>query len=156
MKKKAALAWKLELLWWLFTIAVALGILYPITNQIYNYPFLVINIIFIIVFVTFTRYIFLLNYTFLAHRRKLKMVLIILCLPLIFSLVAELNNFQAFVGEEGLDSFMNHLPLPQQQSMVTYIRNEMLLFGTGSVITAILFPLRMMMSVWRNLNRGTV
>lgn len=156
MEAKANLSIKLEVVFWLFTAIVAAGIIYPILSEITNYPFLVMNVIFIIVFITFTRYIFLLQYTFLAHHQYLKAFMIALCIPIIFILIKDLNIFQAFVGEEGLDSFMTELPYEDKESLITYIRNEMLLFGTGSIITALILPIRLVMSIWRNLNRGTV
>ena len=156
MKRKSGQELMLELIWWIFTAIVAAAIIYPISDKIHNYPFLVINVIFIIVFITFTRYLFLLKYTFLAHRRTLKALLIALCLPALFYLISELNIFYAFAGEEGLETFMLHLPLEQKETLKTYIRNEMVLFGTGSIIVGVLLPLRLLRSIWRNYNKGTV
>ena len=156
MENKSTLFFKLELIWWAFTALIALAILYPILSKIDSYPFWVTNTIFVIVFITFTRYIFLLKYTFLAQRPVFKIVLIGLSLPILFYLINGLNFFQAFIGEEGLAFFMPELSYQDRESLGIYIRNEMVLFGTGSIITGILFPLRMLMSIWRNHNRGTV
>ena len=156
MDNKSKLSLKLELIWWAFTAMLVIGILYPILSKLEGYPFLVTNIVFIIVFVTFTRYIFLLKYTFLAQRQTFKAVLIGLSLPVLFYLINELNFFQTFIGEEGMETFMPEMSYEERESLGAYIRNEMLLFGTGSVITAILLPLRMLRSIWRNHNRGTV
>ena len=68
MQDKSKLAGQLEFVWWLFTAILAAGIVYPILNRIDNYPFLLTNVVHVIIFITFTRYIFLLQYTFLAHR----------------------------------------------------------------------------------------
>jgi hypothetical protein len=40
--------------------------------------------------------------------------------------------------------------------MTQYIRSEFLFFGVGSVIVSILLPFRMIISVWRTKNKGTV
>lgn len=156
MSTDSTLSIRLELFWWVFTAIVAFGILYPILSTTDNYPFLLINIIFIIVFITFTRYLFLLRHTFLAKRQMLKAAVIVICIPLIFYLINGVNYFQTYLDENGLESFLGALPLDRQNSMGGFIRNEMLLFGVGSVLVAMMMPFRMIISIWRTHNRGTV
>ena len=145
-----------EFIWWVITAIIAYAVLYPITKAVYNFPFLMTNVIFVIVFITFTRYIFLLKHTFLAKRQLIKIGIVFLCIPLLFFLIQELNYFQTFLDERGVEHFLRHLPLPQQEALGGYIRSELLLFGTGSIICTILLPLRMIISVWRTHNKGTV
>lgn len=156
MNQKLSNLFTLELVWWLFTAVLVVGILYPILSQLDNYPFLLINGVFIIIFVTFTRYIFLLRYTFLAHEKVYKAILIALSIPIVFYLVNQMNIFQAYIGEEGMETFMPLLSFEEREPLMTYIRNEMLLFGMGSIIAAAVLPFRMVMSIWRNHNIGTV
>jgi hypothetical protein len=40
--------------------------------------------------------------------------------------------------------------------MMNYIRSEMLLFGVAGIISSVIFPFRMLMSVWRYRNQGRV
>ena len=156
MNQKSSLALKLELIWWIVTLILIAVVMFPIINNVNDYPFLFINIFFIIVFVTFTRYIFLLKYTFIAKNQILKAILAVLCIPLIFYLISEINYFQAFLDEEGLESFIPDMELKEQGSLMRYIRSEVLFFGIGGLIAAILFPIRMVISIWRYHNRGTV
>jgi len=101
----------LEVVWWIFTLLLVVGILFPIYSKANaTYPFYTSSILFIVVFVTFTRYIFLLKYTFLAHLEKLKLAIIL---------------FSAIIG-------------------------------AGSIIAAIVLPLRLVVSIWLGRNRGTV
>ncbi len=156
MNNKEGLSFKLELVWWVFTIILIIGILFPIVSKIDNYPFLITNILYIVIFVTFTRYIFLLKHTFLSHRQVLKPILIILSIPLFFYLVSELNYFQTYLDEKGIDSFLGEISYENRPRIASFIRNEMILFGVGSIITTVLFPLRMILSLWRWKNRDTV
>ena len=156
MDKRIALSLKLELLWWLITSLITFVIIYPILNRIGDYPFLIINIIFILVFVTFTRYAFLLKHTFLAHREVLKIIFIILSLPLIFYLFSELYYFQIYLDEKGITTLIGNSITTYDEKLLKFIRSEMLLFGVGSIIIAIVFPFRMILSIWRVRNRGTV
>jgi len=153
---KQTLSFTLELLMWLVTILIAAGVLYPIWQKAPNYPFWTPNIAFILIFITTTRYIFLLKHTWLAYLQPVKLFLIVLSIPLIFYLINEINFFQTYLDEYGVEEFLGHLNLSQQAELSQYIRNEMLLFGTGSLIAAFLLPIRMIMSIWRTRNRGTV
>ena len=147
---------QLELLWWLITILVVAGILLPIYFNIENFPFYQLNIIVIVCFITISRYLFLLPYTFLAKREILKIIVVFLCIPLVFYLVQELNSFQTFIDEEGVERLVGRRTADEQMPWVYFIQNEILLFGVGAVIATGLFPFRLILSVWRGRNRGTI
>ena len=66
MQKQTKVSLLLELTWWLITAVVVWAVLSPIDNAMYWWPFRTWNIIFIVAVVTFLRYIFLLEHTFLA------------------------------------------------------------------------------------------
>lgn len=156
MEENKGLHFKLELIWWIFTLILIIGILYPITSKLNDYPFLMINIIFIIVFITFTRYVFLLKHTFIAKKQLLKIVLAILCLPISIYLVDRINNFQTFIDEQGFKGVVGDLPFEQQESMMNYIRSLLVFFGVGAVIATVAFAIRLIVSVWKLRNRGSI
>lgn len=156
MNKQQNLHLKLELIWWLFTIILAGGVLYPIINKVEPYPFLLMNIVFIIVFITFTRYIFLLRHTFIAKKQLLKVILMICCLPLGLYIINCINFFQTYIDERGIDAIVGSLPLSQREPMMNYIRTLLLFFGVGAIIATVIFAIRLMISVWRFRNRGTI
>lgn len=147
---------RLELIWWLFTALVVVGVLYPIYRVLPDYQFGLTNTIFIVVLITLARYIFLLKHTFIAYRQTLKVVLFFLCLPLLFYLIAQINFFQTYLDENGTEALVGTLPFDKQKGMANYIYNEMLLFGVGSAISTVIFPLRLLRSVWLLRNRGRV
>jgi len=156
MEDKKGLYLKLELIWWIFTLILIVGVLYPILTKLSNYPFLMINIIFILVFVTFTRYVFLLKHTFIAKKQVLKIILIILCLPVILYVINGINGFQTFIDEQGISTIVGELPYEQQESMMSYIRSLLVFFGVGAVIATVAFAIRLLISVWQYRNRGKV
>lgn len=147
---------QLELLWWVVTAFIVGGVLFPIKSKLADYPFLVINIIFILVFITFTRYIFLLKHTFIAKQQILKAAIIFLCVPLLFYLISSLNYFQTYLDEEGIESLLEVIPYDKRGNLDGFIRKEMIFFGVGSIVATALLPLRMLMSIWRTHNKGTV
>lgn len=151
--------WQLELVWWIFTAVVCVAVLYPIVSKVSGYEFLIPNIVFVVVFITATRHIFLLKHSLIADSRILKVILIIACIPIIAYLLQHITDFQTFLdnlNETGWDTVFGDQSLAKQREIRNYMRTEMLFFGTGAVISAIVFPLRMILSIWRQWNRGTV
>lgn len=156
MDKKAKLRWGVELLWWIATAVVVAAVLLPILTSVTDYPFLTANIIFVVAFITFTRYIFLLKHTFLAYRQRLKIAAFFLFIPLIFLIIEQINNFQTYLDNYGFVPMLGHLPLSSFNNLSRYIYNEMLFFGVGAVLAGIILPFRLLISVWRLRNRGKV
>ena len=147
---------QLELLWGLLSLIVVIAVLFPIFYKLDHYPFTSINVIFILVFITFTRYVFLLRDTFLASLQYVKIAIILLSPIIIFYLINEINYFQTFMDEEGMDALVGNLAYDERNDMANYIKNELLLFGVGSIVSALFLPLRLVLSVWRGYNRGTI
>ena len=145
---------QLEALWWLTTIVVVLLVLFPLYSTPVTFPFYTINVVYIVSFITLTRYIFLLHLTLLARRQILKIAVICMTVPFIFYLVQGLNAFQTFLDEQGFEALVGRLPLERQGGMLTYIRSEMLLFGVGSIVAAAVLPVRLLISIWKQQNEG--
>lgn len=148
----------LELVWWIATAILVVLVLLPIFNVSKVHPFLVSNVIFIVVFVTYTRYIFLLKNTFLARIRPIKILLILISLPLMFYLISHIYDVQMFLDEHGKQAFFTSemaregVSAQRLEKVVNYMRSEMIFFGVASIIVAILMPIRMIMSIWRTYN----
>ena len=145
---------RLELLWWAFTVVLTLVLVLPITARIPAYPFLQINILYIVTFITITRHLFLLQHSLIAPYQRIRLALIFLMIPFIFYQIQELNYFQITLDEQGIDFFVSHLPYEDRGSMMKYLYNQMVFFAAGSIIASFLFPFRMMVSIWRFRNRG--
>jgi hypothetical protein len=67
-----------------------------------------------------------------------------------------LSDFHNFLEVEGLQTLVDHLHVNEQTRIINYIKNEMVFFGVASIIAGIALPLRMIVSLWRMRNRGTV
>jgi hypothetical protein len=152
--KKLALG--LEIVWWLVTAVVVLAVLLPIYQTVPDYPFWSYNILYIALLITYTRYMFLLKYTWFAKLFWIKIIFIFTSVPVTFLLIEGINLFQVYLDEEGMYAFLNHLSLKEAETMSVYIRTQMIFFGTGTVIASIAWPIRLIISIWRVRNRGTV
>lgn len=156
MDRSTALKLAFEFLWWILTAIIVWAVLQPIYKAMYIWPFRDINIIFIVVLITLTRYIFLLQHTLIARRQEVKVAFLLLMFPLAFMLIDKLHAFLSYIDEHSWEPLTGHLPFDQQPAIEAYIWGEMLFFGVGSIIAAPVFAGRMMMSVWRFRNRGTI
>ncbi len=142
---------------WLITALLVLLIMLPIYSQIgLDFPFYFENIIFIIIFATFTRWIFMMKFHWFSHNTKVKAVLVFAVIPLILLVVDSLWDFQRFMDEDGIYSIMDALPASRQSGLAQYIKTEMTLFWAGAFISSILLPLRMIASIWTQRHRGRV
>jgi hypothetical protein len=142
----------IELVWWCFTALLVVAVLYPIYSQVTDYPYYTINAICIATFITLGRYIFLLKYTFLSHIQYVKAALMVACIPFIFYLIDSISGFQHTLDSYGYELLVRGVPFERQANMGSYIRSEYLFFAVGAVITTFIFPFRMLMSIWRQIN----
>lgn len=145
-----------ELLWWIFTLLVIAIVLFPIWDNDIDFPFYFQNALLVALFITFTRYIFLLPLTFIARMKWIKVAIIAVAAIFFFVMTTALGDFRSFMDEKGLQSLTDHLHVKQQTSIIEYIKDEMIFFGVGSIITGLILPARMIMSLWRMRNEGTV
>lgn len=147
---------KVELLWWLFTAILVLVVMIPIWINTDGYPFYIQNIFFIVAFVTFTRYIFLLPITLIARLKWIKVFIIAIAAIMFFVMSTGLSDFHNFMEARGLQTIVDRLHVTRQSRIINYIKSEMIFFGVGSVISGLILPCRMVMSLWRMRHRGTV
>lgn len=146
----------IELIWWAFTVILAAIIIFPIWINAPLFPFFFQNIILVAAFVTFTRYIFLLPSTLIARQKWIKVFVIAVSAILFFVLTTALSDFHNFLDEQGLQTLVDHLNVNAQTRMMNYMKGEMIFFGVGAIIAGIILPFRMLISLWRVRNRGTV
>ena len=155
MTEQKQLQRRLELIWWVFTLILVVAVMSPIwINQI-QYPFKVMNVLYIVLFVTLTRHLFLLKHTLLARKLWLKVVAIAVSGVLVFVLATSLGDFNNFIQEKGLQELMGHLPVERQYPLMRYVQTQAIFFGVGSAIAAAILPIRMIISIWRIRNTPT-
>jgi len=120
-----------------------------------DYPFYLDNILTITLAITFIRYIFLLQHHWIAYSKWIKAVFIFIPIPILFFLLGFFYDFQSFYDERGIESVMTHISLKKQTQLSLYIRTQLILFWAAAFITNLILPFRMILSIWRNLHKGT-
>jgi hypothetical protein len=145
-----------ELLFILITVVMAGLIMLPIWNYYGNkYPFYFYNISFIIIFITGVRYIFLLKYTPFSHSKRAKVFLLFFCIPLLLYFIDGFYEFTSYLNEEGFVAISDD-NLEKSEHLADYTKMEYLFFAVSAIITMIIIPFRMVNSVWRQHNKGTI
>lgn len=142
----------IEVIWWAITAIVITAVFWPIRQAGIEWPFKTWNIVFVVVMITLSRHILMLQYSLIWRMQIVKIVLILAMFPLGFVLIEHLNEFMVFADEQRLKALTEHLPFQQHRSMDAYLWNEMLFFGVSSIITVFILPVRLFVSVWRQHN----
>lgn len=146
----------LELIWWLVTAVIIVMAMLPIYSSVgEDYPFYKDNIFIIIIAVTFIRYIFLLKHHWLSISKWTKALFIFVPIPVFFYLTGVFYDFQAFSDEKGINSVLTKLSQKEQFGLSKYIRTEMVLFWSAAILANAFMPIRMIISLWREINKGT-
>ncbi|MFT6148533.1 MAG: hypothetical protein ACJAUH_001215 [Saprospiraceae bacterium] len=159
MEQQKKLSLTLELVFWVVTAIIALGVLRPISVNFTDFPFLWHNILIIVVFITYTRYTFLWRHTLLAKSYAFRFLILLGTIPLVFFMIQNMNVFQSYLDDYGYDAFMDLLKSPlsndRKEGLLQYIRSEFVFFSIGAISAAIVLPVRMIISIWRtNNNKG--
>ncbi len=147
--------WIIEMVWWLATVLVTSLILLKIYESIEDYPFYFYNSLFIVVFLTFTRYIFLLNQTPFVYNSKPKIFNFFISIPLCFIIFEGFYTYQSAIDEYGAVDYFNFRAGMDSYSNIRFIHTQMMFFGVASFIAAVVMPVRMIVSIWKTKNRGT-
>jgi cation transport ATPase len=160
MEQQRKLSLILELVFWILTTIVTFGVLYQVFSNFNDFPFLLENILVIVVFITYTRYLFLWKHTIFSRSTIVRTLILVTAIPLIFYMVQSVNGFQSYLDDYGYDAFMDLLKAPlstdRKTSLLKYIRSEFVFFSTGAIIVGVLLPIRMVISFWRTKNKTTV
>jgi len=144
-----------ELVWWLITAVLIILVLLPIYSSIgLEYPFYQDNILVLIIAVTLARYIFFLKHHWISYSNKIKVVFIFIPIGIFLYLLDTVYDFQSFMDEEGLKSIMSNLDNKRQIQLSSYIKTEMILFWVVAFLSNILMPFRMLISIWKKINKN--
>ncbi len=147
----------LEMLWWVITILVVVLVMFPIWKGVGGkFIFQQSNIFTIVIFVTFTRMIFVLRHSLMAKSVIMKLVFMGVCIPIFLYLINRLSVFQRYVDDYGFTKLVPTADSSDAIQLAQYIKYEYTFFVVAAIITSVIIPVRMLVSIWRVRNRGTV
>ena len=144
----------LELVWWAMTAVIVGVVMFPIWANFSDFKLNWTNIVFIAAFVTFTRYAFLLKYTFLADAEKLKIVFVLFTLAIVLAVSTQIQDFNVWLDNGNPDQLLANSPLAKREKLLNYIKTEFLFFAVAAIMSAVVLGGRLLVSIWRVRNRG--
>ena len=141
----------------LLMTAVVVGVvMYPIWTQFPEFKFQWTNVLYIVAFLTFTRYTFLLRYTFLARAQNVKIGFILLTLMIVLGLTTQIQDFNVWIDAGDPERLMPLVPISKRDGLLSYIKSEFLFFAVGAIVASVFLAGRLMQSVWRTRNKEGV
>jgi hypothetical protein len=153
----------MELVWWLLTGIVAWLVTRPLWSEFVQYQFIYELILFIAILITYTRYLFLLKYTFLSHFQVGKFILIFASIPLTFYLIGLFFGYQDFLERqsEGMEEYQIYfradMTFSEHGEVLKYLSKVYSFFALTAIMVVIAAPFRLLVSFWRVYNKvGTV
>lgn len=153
----------MELVWWLLTGVVAWLVTRPLWSEFVQYQYIYELILFIAILITYTRYLFLLKYTFLSHFQVGKFILIFASIPLVFYLIGLFFGYQDFLERqsEGMEEYQIYfradMTFSEHGEVLKYLSKVYSFFALTAIMVAIAAPFRLLVSFWRVYNKvGTV
>lgn len=142
-----------ELLSLLFAIVFCVLIMFPIYLKTGPYYiFYLSNILAILAFITFTRYLFLLKFSPFARSRWGRGILMAVSAVLFVFLLLSLMAFLRYFDEEGTVGFFRGSQDMDDYKYSKYIKLQYIFFVVSALVTSFLMPIRMIMSYWRTTN----
>ena len=145
----------LEAIWWLITAVIVAIVMYPIWTNFPAFKFNLMNIINIVVFITFARYTFFLKYTFLATLQKAKIAFVLFTVAIITTLMTQIQSFNVWIDGGDPDILLESVGrTDMREPLLNYIKSEYVFFVVAAIVAALFLSARLLVSVWRLRNRG--
>ena len=140
---------KIEIGFLLLAVIISGLVVLPIVNAGIEFELLAYNFAYVVVAVTFIRWLVRWDLHPLSDSKIGKVLIIFMTPVLFFPLLEGIHSFIEFKDQQGLESIMTHLSHKKQQFYTAYLRNEYLFFAVGSFITSIFLIFKMLRSIWR-------
>lgn len=145
--------WKFEFLSLLFIVIFSALFIIPIFIKTGSYyQFYLSNFISILLFLTFTKWIFLLPFTPFSRMKWFKFLFIFLPIPLFLYQIDGLYDFQRYIDEEGTISFLKGSQDLEDYNFGRFMKYQYIFFNVAALVSIALLPIRMIVSFWRTTN----
>jgi len=149
----------MEAAWWLITMVVVWMVTNPLWNDFVDNTYINKLILYIIVLITYTRYLFLLKYTFLAHFQAMKFILIFISLPFVFYLINGFFAYRDFLDRQnqGMIEYNSYFRVgitsAEKYETLTYLSKMYSFFAISAIIVVVYSPFKLLVSFWRVYNK---
>ena len=154
MKKKYI--WISELIWWIVSALIAVAVVWPYYPAlIVEVPFLVPNMVMIVLMIQCIRLTFFLRQSPWPSFRWMIFVLNFAFIPFSMYVIKHYSGMsQFFESSSWMHSFSYLLTLTEKSDLASYIRTEFTFVSVVAFISGFSFSSRMVVASWRILSRS--
>ena len=149
---KKGLYFLIEIIWIFIFVIIATIILFPVYKQTPNFPYLIPNFIFIFITLFLMRYIVFIKKTIISKKRLLLKILFFLSIPIVLLLADQYFTVLAYFKEFGFEFIPDSFSYLDSRTLGNYVKTEINFFGISSIITAVIFPFRILFYLWKTSN----
>lgn len=147
------LHWFRELLWWIFTIIVAVAVILPAGGFI-RFDFLWVNILYVVVTVTFIRYIVFLNHVPYLKGFWVRVALLVISMVVFWQFMRQIQDFLYAIDNYTISAFLTKDVMFETNEHISniyqYFKKEYIVFSTASEMLIIILVFRLVYSFWGN------
>ncbi len=141
--------WRAEIIWWVFSFALAIFLLYPLYPEISEFPLFTANLLFILLGFHLLRLSIWWTYSPLLTHKKWRLALGFLAIPLTFWMVNRISDFIYYKDEGRALELFDRLPFDESLKKLNYLHNEYLFVGVTAALAGLAFMISMFWSGWR-------
>ncbi len=138
-----------EILWILIAAVLALAVLAPPILSVGEFLYQYENALIVFGFITVLRLLFFHRQAPWLGPKPVKGALCIAMIPVILFTILTINNVQTFVDANGFAALFGGIETDQITQWGRYLRNEVIFFGAGLLICAVILPVVLIIEVWR-------
>lgn len=138
-----------EILWILIAAVLALAVLAPPILSVGEFLYQYENALIVFGFITVLRLLFFHRQAPWLGPKPAKGALCIAMIPVILFTILTINNVQTFVDANGFAALFGGIETDQITQWGRYLRNEVIFFGAGLLICAVILPVVLIIEVWR-------
>ncbi len=143
--------WISELIWWIGSLLIAMVVIWPYYSKlIVEVPFLIPNIILVILMIQCLRLTFFLEHSPFPAHRWLIYLLTFAFIPICMYTINHYSHMSRFFESSSwMHSFSYLLTLTEKSDLAVYIRTEFTWIAVTAFISGIAFSGRMIATSWR-------
>lgn len=144
-----------EVVWWCLSFLLALALVYPYyPDLIVETPFLIPNIIMIVLMVQCLRHIFFFRQSLLGNSGWLIYFIPLTIVPLFIYVVRQFNHMAVFFDDtRWIHSFSYLLSVAEKSKLANYIKTQFTFVAVATIISGIGLSIRFMIASWRQANK---
>lgn len=144
-----------EVVWWCLSFLLAFAVVYPYyPDLIVKTPFLIPNIVMVIVTIQCLRHIFFFRQSLLGNSGWMIYFIPVIVVPLVVYVIRHFNAMALFFDDtRWIHSFSYLLSVSEKSKLAKYIKTQFTFMAVATVVSGAGLSIRFMVASWRRMNK---